>query len=166
MTTNQDPHPALAPEPVPVAVQNGTFTIDHPVQGHFTLKVYTAQKGNLAGRRIVAMLVGPDNGTDYRGMAFWNEHEMRVDVWRRFASPDRGYPIDGFHWGDTWNATDKKLAIFADLAIRGATEERHGHWYSMGYRMLCEGRCVVCNRKLTDPMSITTGYGPECGGRR
>ncbi len=35
-----------------------------------------------------------------------------------------------------------------------------------GYRLEHTGRCGRCNRLLTDPESIRTGLGPECGGRR
>lgn len=33
-------------------------------------------------------------------------------------------------------------------------------------RVLHEGRCGRCGRKLTVPESIDTGLGPECGNRR
>ncbi len=145
-------------------VQNGTYTVDSP-RGHFTVKLYTVQKDNLAGNRILALLVGPDNESDYRGVAFWDDAKKRAHVWKRFGSPDRTEPIDGYHWGDRWSSVEQKLAIWADLALRGSEEERHGHWYGNGYRLLMEGRCVVCNRKLTDPESIRLGIGPTCAGR-
>jgi hypothetical protein len=147
-------------------VHNGTYTVSHPTHGHFTVKLYTAKPGSaLEGKRILALLIGPDNTRDWCGVAFWNDGPHTVHVWSRFATPERRYHIDGFTWGEHWNANEKKLGIWSDLAVRGATEERHGHWYGNGYRMQLEGRCVVCNRKLTHPESITLGIGPECGGR-
>lgn len=162
--------PAAAPQAQPPNVHNGTYTVEHPQNGHFTLKLYTAQNGNLAGKRILAMLVGPDNETNYRGVAFWNESPNVggpvAHVWKRFRGPRSHLPIDGYHWqSEGWSSIEQKLAIWSDLALRGDSEDRHGYWFGSGYRLLLEGRCVVCNRKLTDPESIRTGIGPVCGGR-
>lgn len=162
-----------APTAAPPKVQNGTYTIDHPEQGHFTVKLHTAQKGNLAGKRILSLLTGPDNEANFTGVAFWfevdernGEERLGAVVWKRHRGVNSSGHIDGYHWQDIgWSRIEQKLAIWADLAIRGSTEEKHGHWYTNGYRLLLEGRCVVCNRKLTDPVSIRTGIGPVCGGR-
>lgn len=35
-------------------------------------------------------------------------------------------------------------------------------FYKLGYRLLEENSCVRCNRRLTDPVSISCGIGPEC----
>lgn len=192
-TTNA-PGAAQAPN-----VHNGTYTIAHPSRGHFTLKLHTVDKGELAGKRVVSLLVGPDNVSNYRGVGFWNDERRTVHLWKRFASGQRdpqASPLDGRHWGDTWNATEQKLAIWTDLVNRAYTftagglellptlgvgepwEHRDGtlfdergerlgtsYWRGEGYTLLVEGRCVVCNRKLTDPDSIRLGVGPKCGGR-
>jgi len=160
-------HTPPAPEAVqPPNVHNGTYTVAHPERGHFTLKLHTAQKGDLAGERILSLLVGPDNTTSYRGVAFWKDAEKRAVVWKKHRGPQSVQPIDGFTWQQRgWSAVEQKLAIWADLATRGATDELHGFWYGEGYRLHLEGRCVVCNRKLTDPESIQLGIGPTCGGR-
>lgn len=174
-------------------VHNGTYTVAHPAQGHFTLKVYTVRKGDLEGKRIIALLVGPDNTSDYKGVAFWNDDRQVVNVWRRHRGPDSREPIDGYHWQKKgWSSVEQKLAIWSDLAIRGdgtgeagssptpaevstndpetverlrGDRPRKGFWAGEGYTLLVEGRCVVCNKKLTDPESIRTGIGPVCGGR-
>lgn len=164
----QENLPGLTPEPDPdgLAVHNGTYTVQHEKHGHFTVKLYTKTNGELQGRRILALLVGPDNRTDYRGVAFWDDDAKRAHVWKRFKGPDSHFPIDGNHWQKRgWSAIEQKLAIWSDLALRGTTEERHGFWYGEGYRLLLEGRCVRCNRKLTHPESIRTGIGPECANR-
>jgi len=143
-------------------VQNGTYTVSHPTQGHFTLKVYTVLKGDLIGKRIVSLLVGPDNTTNYRGVAFWDDARKKATVWRRHRGPDSNLPIDGFHFQKTgWSAIETKLAIWVDLAVRAAD----GFWTGEGYELQHAGRCVICNRKLTDPESIRLGIGPKCGGR-
>tara|TARA_R110000822_G_scaffold120633_3_gene254143 strand:- start:6451 stop:6984 length:534 start_codon:yes stop_codon:yes gene_type:complete len=161
-------------------LQNGIYTVTGKTQGHFTLKVYTVKKGDLAGKRIVALLVGPDNTSDYKGVAFWNDERQVAHVWRRHRGPDSHMPIDGYHWQKKgWSSVEQKLAIWSDLAIRGdgtgepvefehggdAKRPPSGYWAGEGYTLLREGRCVVCNRRLTDPTSIELGIGPKCGGR-
>lgn len=152
-------------------VQNGTYTVEGGPAGHFTVKLHTALRGNLAGKRILSLLVGPDNTSDYKWIAFWDDAAKRCNVWRRFTSPTRGQPVDAYNWGDHWNSHEKKLAIWCDLAVRGGFGEDGGfdegtsHWASNGYTLLREGRCYVCNRKLTDPESIRLGIGPVCASR-
>lgn len=144
-------------------VHNGTYTVASKVRGHFTVKLWTAQKGDLAGRRMLSILTGPDNETAFTGIAFWDDGKRLVTVWRRYRGPESSMPIDGFHWQPKgWSAYEQKLAIWADLAVRGATPERHGFWHGEGYTMELEGRCCRCNRKLTHPESIEMGLGPEC----
>lgn len=46
-----------------------------------------------------------------------------------------------------------------DLAVQD------GRRWGSKYELLHEGRCLCCNRKLTDPISIQTGIGPVCAGR-
>ena len=150
-------------------VQNGTYTVSSP-DGHFTIKLHTAQKGDLAGKRILSLLTGPDNESHFTSAAFWDDEKKRAFVWRRFRGVAGNARIDGYHWpkdGELarWSAYEQKLAIWSDLVLRGSDEKRNGFWFGEGYRLLREGRCVRCNRKLTDPESIRTGIGPVCGGR-
>lgn len=157
-------------------IQNGTYTIAHDERGHYTVKLHTAQKGGLAGKRILSLLVGPDNEGDYQGVAFWDDDAKCAHVWRRHRGAIN-LPIDGRHWTNDpkrISSVQAKLAIWSDLALRGdgtggeLTEDgrpRRGYWAQDGYTLLLDGRCVVCNRKLTDPESIRTGIGPKCGGR-
>ncbi len=175
---NQPPS-SQPPGVKPPRVHGGTYTISHPEQGHFTLKLHTAQKGDLAGKRILSLLVGPDNVNNYQGCAFWDDEAGVANVWKRFKGAGSRMPIDGYSWQDRgWSATEAKLAIWADLAMRGDGtggeqgedvdedgKPRRGFWGSEGYRLLLEGRCCVCNRKLTTPESIRLGIGPKCGGR-
>tara|TARA_R110000851_G_scaffold268071_2_gene420720 strand:+ start:43559 stop:44137 length:579 start_codon:yes stop_codon:yes gene_type:complete len=103
-------------------LHNGAYTIAHPTHGHFTVKLYTAGKASqLAGSRIVALLQGPNNETDWKGVAFWNDDAGRADTWSKHRSPTRDaqqFPLDGYHWGEKWNRVEKKLAIWLDLARR------------------------------------------------
>lgn len=156
---------AAASNPMPCTpprVQNGTYTVSGP-RGHYTLKVHTAQKAGLKGQRIISLLVGPDNTTHYRGVAFWHDADGFVQVWTKHRSWAHKYPrINGRTWSKTWNKTEKRLAMWADLALRGDK----GFWSSHDYGLMLEGRCVRCNRPLTDPKSIELGIGPKCRGER
>jgi hypothetical protein len=145
-------------------VHNGTYTVSHPARGHFTVKLWTSTKGELAGKRILSLLTGPSNETDYTAVAFWDDANKRVNVWRRFRGDplDGQAPIDGYHWATGWSAFERKLSIWCDLAVRG----EKGNAYSEGCRLQRESRCCVCNRKLTVPESIDAGIGPECASRR
>lgn len=147
-------------------VNNGTYTVSHERLGHFTVKLWTALKGNLAGKRMLALLTGPNNERDFTAVAFWDDAQMRVAVWRRYRGPGSHMAIDGFNWQTSgWSAYEQKLAIWCDLATRGADADAHGFWWGEGYRLQLEGRCLRCNRKLTHPESIEAGIGPECAGR-
>lgn len=153
-------------KPVALSVHNGTYTVQNEKRGHFTVKLHTVRKGNLAGKRLLSLLVGPNNETDFKAVAFWDDEKRQVYVWQKHKGPESRTVIDGYEWQKLgWSAYEQKLAIWADLAIRGTTEERHGFWYSHDYRLLLEGRCVVCNKKLTTPESIQAGIGPVCAGR-
>lgn len=167
---------AQAGASTPPKIHNGTYTIAHETRGHFTLKLHTAQEGQLAGRRILSLLVGPDNVTNFAGVAFWEDERTTAHVWKRYASnrDARAFPIDGYHFGQHWSPVEQKLAIWADLVVRGygyttngvaLRGDRSSYWTAEGYTLLLEGRCVCCNRKLTDPDSIRLGIGPVCGGR-
>lgn len=156
---NQNAQAPTAPN-----VHHGTYTIQHATRGHFTLKLYTVTTGSpdFVGKRIIALLVGPDNTSNYRGVAFWNDEERFASCWRRFQGT-RHVHLDGKHWQpDGLSSTQNKLCIWADLVNRGA----EGYWGQEGYTLLLEGRCSVCNRKLTTPESIELGIGPKCRGDR
>lgn len=127
-----------------VKIHNGTYTVTSPKGTHRTFSIRTVQKGNLKDSRILSLLTGPDNTRDYTGFAFVNDDGIKV--WHRHDNnPD---------WGK-----------YGKLLWSLATEGQNSPYYVMGYRLLIEGKCLVCNRKLTEPESITTGIGPECRKR-
>ena len=149
--------PSTAPN-----VHGGTYTVTHPKRGHWTVKCHTVQSGPLAGKRILSLLVGPDNVNSFAGVAFWDDEQRRAVMWKsnRSTACKHGI-IDGYGWGELWNETEKKLAVWADLVLR----KERGYWRSEGCELLLESRCVACNRKLTTPESIKSGIGPQCKNR-
>jgi hypothetical protein len=123
-----------------VAVHDGIVTIANPQTGqHRTFKVETIrnEESPLKGKRIVSLLIGPDNGEDYKGFAFATE--SGVAVWKRFRDTDNG----------VW---EKYASMLSYPAL----------WGRKGVKYLCEARCRRCSRRLTVPESIADGIGPVC----
>jgi hypothetical protein len=126
-------------------------TAKHPGSRHRTFKISTVRegkgqdptKGGLAGKRIVALLTGPDNTRDYEGFAFVTE-DGEVKVWKRLRSETREL--------SRWEK-------FADLLAHPA------HWAAIGVTYQFSLRCRRCGRALTVPESISSGIGPICAGK-
>jgi hypothetical protein len=131
-------HPCLA-------IHNGVFTLTSPKSGHRTFQIKTLRKGPLKDKRIVSLLIGPNNEADYQGFGFVSNDGIALwNKCRGFGSPYLDY---------------------ADVLWSLATEGEDGRYYKAGYRMLVSGTCVRCNRKLSTPESLARGLGPECFGR-
>lgn len=102
-------------------LHNGTYTVSHAERGHFTAKVHTAQNGDLAGKRIISVLVGPDNTSDYTGVAFWDDEKRRAIVWKRWRGAQSNGQLDGRSFqSPAWSAYEEKLAILIHLALYGS----------------------------------------------
>ena len=127
---------------------NGTYTIRNKETGeHRTFRVKTQKDDSTfaPGKRIVALLSGPNNESDYKGFGFVNDD--RIAVWTKL----RGY--------------EKKSAYdwYAIMLWELATDTK-SRWHE-NYEVLLEKKCIRCNRKLTHPESLNTGVGPECAKR-
>jgi hypothetical protein len=121
-------------------IQNGTYTLENTESGdHRTFRIRTILKGDLEGKRVVELLTGSDNTSDYTGFAFFND-DGRINVWRK----KRETVYDQY-------------ARMLESHFAGRLPEK--------YNVLHEGRCLKCNRKLTTPESIKTGIGPVCAGK-
>lgn len=123
---------------------NGTYTVTSPTGEHrtFSVKTQAADAKFAAGKRVVALLTGSNNETDYTGFGFVTE--AGIQVWKS-------------------KQTDFYLKVATMLWELGTAEENR--YTRKGFRLLLEKRCMRCNRKLTHPTSIETGIGPECAGR-
>ncbi len=128
-------------------VFNGIYTIHSGQTGeHRTFRVSTQNdKAEFApGKRIVGLLTGPDNESDYTGFGFIDDNG--IHVWR--SKQGEGL----------W---EQYAEMLWSLALDAAFSE----WAAKDYRLMMEGRCIRCNRVLTEPTSITTGIGPICASR-
>lgn len=129
---------------------NGRYTIKNRDTGeHRTMEIKTqAQDAKFAaGQRILSLLTGPNNEADYTGFAFVNEGG--IQVWKSKRAP--AGPKTQWEW---------YAEILWSLALDGGFSR-----FADRYEFLMEGRCVRCNRVLTEPESIKTGIGPICAGR-
>jgi hypothetical protein len=127
-----------------LAKHNGMVTIQSPRTGeHRTFRIAT-QKENAKfapGERIVSLLIGPDRD-DYTN-------------WTRF-----GWVRDGrvIVWSKLTGSADSP-SMYDQL---GKMLDRPAHYTALGCRYMIETTCRRCNRALTVPSSIDSGYGPEC----
>lgn len=129
-----------------ITTHNGTFTVHNPATGeHRTFKVSTVQQGDLEGRRIVALLTGPDNTNSYTGFGFVRP-DGQVQVWRSKRA-QAGQPAT------QWERYGRFLQHL------DAMVETHS------LQVDASTRCRKCNRPLTTPESIASGIGPVCEGR-
>ena len=132
-----------AAAPYNLATHNGCITVVNPATGnHRTFRIKTQKKdaGFKPGERLVGIMDGPDNIRNYTNFGTVNE-DGSIYVWYNHRSP----------------ATMQNAAIISDPV-------RYMASHNLEY--MFEGRCRICNRKLTNPESIASGLGPECGGRR
>jgi len=123
--------------PFDIATHNGTITIQSLETGaHRTVQIKTEKWGD-DEKRIAKLLRGTDNESDYYGFAFVDTNGARL-----------------------WNK--HKSSETLDWICRAITNpERFEH----KVKFLFEGRCRICNRKLTTPQSLASGIGPTCEGR-
>lgn len=133
-------------KPKPVAelphqwLPNGYYTLGFPCGTHRTLRIHTQRSGAHAGKRIVSLLIGPDNTADYEWFGEIIPAAAVVWVWKAFK-----------------NAAQARYAeLFVSLA-KGDTVD--------GHELKVSRHCLKCNRVLTTPESIESGVGPECAKR-
>jgi len=119
-------------------LSNGFFTLTLGDGSHRTYRVRLEKNGIFAGKRTLALLIGPDNSTDYETQAI--VAEAGFVLFKRFRSG--------------------KSAEHATTLWRLAKGEAIG-----GCELLVSKRCRVCNRPLTDPISIELQIGPLCRER-
>ena len=121
---------------------NATVTLVSKKTGtRFTFKIRAADSGEV---RFVSLLRGADNESDY---SYLGRVDATGKLWigRKVPKP-----------GDISRGAPSALAFdyaWQHLA-KGSIPPLLEIWH--------EGRCGRCNRKLTVPASIESGFGPEC----
>lgn len=124
-----------------ILTHNGTVTVKSLATGdHRTFSVST-QKDDAEfapGERIVSLLTGPENTSDFTSFGFVKPD--RIVVWRK----KRGTEFDRF------------ARLLERLESFESAEKVTVHF---------ESTCRRCNRPLTTPESVESGIGPVCAGR-
>lgn len=136
-----------------LAIFNGTFTIKNLKTGeHRTFRIRRqSEKSNFApGRRIVWLLTGQNNTTDYTPFGFINDNSVSVSVF---------YKKRGVGEPSNW----EKFATILQSLFHFRSASPYAR-YGLTMQEACT--CIYCNRPLTDPLSIATGIGPECAKAR
>ncbi len=133
--------PVKRPAYVRTTTHNGLFTVKSTATGEhrtFRIKTQAADARFAPGKRIVSVLVGPDNTSNYKQFAFIDE--TGVHVWAR-------------------QYTEQNVKYAAML------EKLEEHEAAGKVEVYVATRCRVCNRTLTTPESVQSGIGPICAGR-
>jgi hypothetical protein len=125
-----------------INTHNGEITVKSLGSGeHRTFRVRTQKADSVfaPGQRIVSLLTGSDNETDYRGFGFVGENGV-IKVWR------------------------KQLGTQMEKFARMLENLEH-HVEKGQIEINFDGTCRKCNRKLTTPESVANGIGPVCASK-
>ncbi len=129
------------------ATHNGYITVRSARTGdHRTFRIRT-QKDDAKfapGKRIVALLTGPDREDYQNWQQFAFVTDGRVKVWRSKSNPAEPTQFDHF--------------------ARILNNQEHYEENGLA-EFMTEGTCRRCNRELTVPESIKSGIGPVCAGK-
>ncbi len=128
------------PQPLaglPPILKRGYYTVVREDGSHRTYRLDTKpETATFApGKTILSMLTGPENTSDYTGVAF--AFSDRLQVWKRFLGKEMELQND-------WKT------IIGDPTMAGKQ-------YA-----LKSGNCYRCGKLLTDNISILAGLGPVC----
>jgi hypothetical protein len=123
---------------------NGKYTVISTSGEHRTFEIRTqpADAKFAPGSRIISMLVGQNNEGDYKGFGFVSDG---IKLWK----------------SQNTEFFRKTSDMIWSLLIDGENSK----YYKFGIRIEVEKKCLICNRTLTNPKSLETGVGPECGKR-
>jgi hypothetical protein len=129
---------------------------------HRTLRIST-QKDDAKfapGQRIVSLLTGADNDSDYTGFAFADDN-TGIRIWRKKRSgpfPWYALMVDAYFRGSASAESGARGILIDDDSIRIVLADGSEKTYVVHL----ERKCSRCNRTLTVPESIDAGIGPIC----
>lgn len=124
-----------------IFTHNGKFTVKSIKTGdHRTFRIRTqpANSKFAPGERVIALLTGSDNTSDYQPFGFVTDTDIHLFRNKR---------------------TETFLA-YRKMLLKLGVHEAEGR-----VEVLAETTCRKCNRTLTTPESITSGIGPTCARR-
>lgn len=105
---------------------------------HRTFRIWTQSEESsfMPGRRLVGLLSGPDNESDYIAFGVLSESGDAIHLWKKH----------------------KESAFFRWVSAALLDPERFADRVVFSF----DGRCRRCNRLLTCPESVESGIGPTC----
>lgn len=123
------------------ALFNGIYTLVLPDGSHRTFRIATQYPDSwMPGKRIMGVLVGPDNTRDFEKFSFVDH--TGIKIWKSLRGT-----------GDR----PSKYQQWADIIWRIANGET-----IEGYELLEARHCIKCNRLLTTESAILAGIGSTC----
>jgi Family of unknown function (DUF6011) len=138
---------------------NGEYTLTNVETGeHRTFKISTqAVDSDFApGERVLSLLTGSNNETDYTSFAFVCA-DNQVRVWKSKRGIDgkkSAYEFYAYLISQVLLAPSDSEEI--ELTVKACNRT---------YAVQVSKRCVRCNHKLTSPESIKYGIGPICADK-
>lgn len=150
-----------------LVTHNGRITITSNKTGdHRTFEIKTIKKGPLEGKRTISLLTGPCNTGDYTPFAFVASKSKTV---RPAVEPSHPDAVA------VWGHQVLQVNVFKKKRGTSTSPSAFDRYRKMllnldylleidAIEIQFEGRCVKCNRPLTDPTSIELGIGPICRG--
>lgn len=125
---------------------NATVTLVSKSTGtRFTYRIRQASNDDGTKKLFwfVSLLTGSDNETDYKYFAHIYQNGG-IAFGRKSQLKEGNASVRAWFW--FWENLDKGLWPSIDNGVEV--------WH--------EGKCGRCNRKLTVPQSVSSGFGPEC----
>jgi hypothetical protein len=131
--------PTRAGQSIAPVVPNGTYTVPLNDAGAYRVIKLTdcpERYNKPAGTQIAAFQSGADNETDFIGFAFVNGD--RSAIWKRFKN-------------------DSAISVALEKLLTLSRHAEFGKIWAMA-----SGKCFICGRTLTVPISKQAGIGPIC----
>ena len=126
-----------------VKIVPGTFTIINPSGSYRTIKIRKNENAEFFEGKgwLVYYLRGPDNESDFESCGIVLDSPFKIVIWKKFSSVV---------------STEFRLSISTAINdLRSAGE----------LFALRSSKCWRCGHKLTVPVSIYRGLGPDCASK-
>lgn len=134
---------------------DATFTLDIPhafqasnpdVKAHYTYRIrHKEANGNFDEAYFVSLMSGPDNHSDFSYLGKLNPETGAVALTRGSKFTEEAWPV---------------RLLRRSLAVVWSGDQAKIE--QAGFRLMHDGHCSVCGRKLTTPESLDSGIGPVC----
>lgn len=140
-----------------VVAGKSTFTLALPeayatengLRPHYTFKVRFKEGSNgFSDTFFVSLLTGPDNTNSFTYLGILNPDNGQIRTTAKSCL----------------NGESLQVKLI-NRALKLVWENNTQPLVEKGFALHHEGKCGRCGRKLTVPLSIETGIGPECASK-